>query len=234
MSAYQEALAGTHHASVFRETLHAGHVHGTFILLTSLDVLLARHTLSSHDAGVYAVGSVVTRATVWLPQSVIMLMFASLAESHRHRTAARRASEIVAGIGAVCVAGCALFGNLVVTVVGGSKYHALDDTIWLYALLGALLAIVQLAMLAGLAQRNPRRVALLWATIAADVVLTLANDVQTPTDLVVRLVSVTAVAAVAAFWLTRRQVGSSAGQGDGVYVGSNPAPKPDETPAGTG
>lgn len=234
MRDYQSALAGAEHAGVFRETLHAGHVHGTFILLTSLDVLLARHSLSSHDAGVYAVGSVVTRATVWLPQSVIMLMFASLAESHRHHSTARRASETVVGIGAVCVAGCALLGPLVVTLVGGKKYHVLDDTIWLYALLGALLAVVQLAILAGLAQRNPRRVALLWATITADVVLVLASDVTTPTQLVVRLVVVGAVAAIAAFGLTRRQVERSAGQGDGVYVGSSPASKPDASPAGTG
>src|SRR4051812_29367228 len=104
-SAYRRVLADRTPAGVIVETLHAAHAHGTFLLLTSLDVLLARHVLSSTAAGVYAVGSVVTRATVWLPQSAVALMFASLAESAGDRRSARRASAVVLAIGAIVVAG---------------------------------------------------------------------------------------------------------------------------------
>ncbi|HEU5266201.1 MAG TPA: hypothetical protein VFU35_05850, partial [Jatrophihabitans sp.] len=154
--------AGRNGGGVLVETMHASHAHGAFLLLTSLDVLLARHVLSSADAGIYAAGAVVTRATLWLPQSVIMILFASLAAADTHHAAARRAAQIVVAVGALCVAGAAVLGPLIVTVVGGSKYHALDHRVWLYALLGALLALLQLALLAGLAQRNPRRAALIW------------------------------------------------------------------------
>lgn len=190
---------------VLAETLHAAHAHGTFLLLTSLDVLLARHVLSSSDAGVYAAGAVVTRAAVWLPQSVIALMFASLAESTRHHHTARRASGVVLALGAVLVLGTAAAGPLVVSVFGRGKYHALDGTIWLFAAYGALLAVLQLSMLAGLAQRTARRAALLWATAVAEVavVLTASGD-ATPTRLVATLVAVTAPVAAIALWLTVR------------------------------
>lgn len=204
-------------AGVLSEAMTAAHAHGTFLLLTSLDVLLARHVLSPADAGLYAVGSVVTRAAVWLPQSAVTLMFASLAESENHRRTARRASAAVLGLGAMLVAGTAALGTLVVRLVGGSKYQALDQEIWLFALLGSLLAVLQLAVLAGLAQRRARRTAVLWATIAADVALVLAtSDEATPIRLVLTLVSVTGVAALIALWLTLRQVVAPDGHRPGV------------------
>ncbi|MDQ2749163.1 MAG: hypothetical protein M3Y44_06520 [Actinomycetota bacterium] len=220
---------------VVAETLHAAHAHGSFLLLTSLDVLLARHVLSATEAGVYSVGSVVTRAVLWLPQSVVVLMFASLAETQRHRATARRAVVVVAALGLVMVAGTLALGPLVVTVVGGDKYHQLDGAIWLFAVLGALLALVQLAVLAGLAQRRVRRATLLWLTIAADLGVVLATSAHaTPTRLVVTLVVVTSAAAVAAVLLTLRQAVAPDGHGPGVNEASSPSPKLPATPSGTG
>ncbi len=213
VAAYRAAVADRTPSGVLVETMHAAHAHGTFLLLTSLDVLLARHVLSSTAAGVYAVGSVVTRATVWLPQSAVALMFASLAESQQDRRSARRASAVVLAIGAAVVAGTALTGPLVVTVVGGAKYHALDGTIWLFAVLGALLAVLQLSVLAGLAQRSAGRAALLWATIVVDLAAVLgASASATPTRLVTTLVCVAAAAAAVALWITVRRPGLTVAQ----------------------
>jgi O-antigen/teichoic acid export membrane protein len=193
-------------SGVLLETFHAAHAHGTFLLLTSLDVLLARHVLSSTAAGVYAVGAVLTRMAVWLPQAVIAVMFASLAEVERHHRTARQASLVVLGLGAVGTLVTALAGPLVVTIVGGAKYHELDHRMWLFALLGSLLAILQLSMLAGLAQRTARRAALLWATVAADVAIVLGTgDSATPTRLVLTLVLVAGGSAAIALWLTVRR-----------------------------
>jgi O-antigen/teichoic acid export membrane protein len=202
---YGPALRDRTRTGVLAETLAAALAHGTFLLLTSLDVLLARHVLSASEAGVYAVGSVVTRSAVWLPQSVVALMFASLAEQDRHHRTARRASAVVLGIGAVVVAGTAVAGRLVVSVVGGAKYHRLDSAMWLFALLGALLAVLQLSVLAGLAQRTAKRSLLLWATGVLDVAIVLAaGDDMTPTRLVATLTAVTAAAAGVGAWLTVR------------------------------
>ncbi|MEO9138058.1 MAG: hypothetical protein ABI345_03235 [Jatrophihabitans sp.] len=199
------ALRLRERSGLVAEALHAGHAHGTFLLLTSLDVLLARHVLSAHNAGVYAVGSVVTRAALWLPQSVILLLFASLSESHRHREAARRATAVVAALGVLVVAGCAVLGAVVVSVVGGSRYRELDGTVWLFAALGAMLAFVQLSVLAGLAQRNRRRTTVLWATVVLDIVVVLRmGSAATTTSLVVALLVTTTFAAAIAIWTTLR------------------------------
>lgn len=203
---------------VVTETLHAAHAHGLFLLLTSLDVLLARHVLTSDQAGLYAVGSVITRAALWLPQSLVLLMFAGLAEgAARSPGTARRAVGVVAGLGVLTVAATGALGAVAVSIVGGARYHALDDQAWLFALLGSLLALVQLGVLAGLAQRLIRRTLLLWATIAADVVAVLAtSDDMTPTRLVVTLAIVTSGAAAAAVVVTARQDVAAAGHGGGT------------------
>ena len=203
--AHRAALRSSARGGVIVEAAHAAHAPGTFLLLTSLDVLLARHVLSAAAAGVYAVGSIITRAALWLPQSVVTLMFASLAEE-RHRRSAQRAGLIVLGVGAVVVAGTALTAPILVSIVGGARYRVLDRTLWLYALLGALLAVIQLSVLAGLAQRIARRAALLWTTIAVDLAAVLAATAHaTPTRLVVTLVLVAVGASGAALWLTVRE-----------------------------
>jgi O-antigen/teichoic acid export membrane protein len=200
------ALRDRARTGVLVETLIAAHAHGTFLLLTSLDVLLARHVLSSSAAGVFAVGAVVTRIALWLPQSLITLMFASLAEPDHHHRTALRAALVIFGTGAVLIIGAALAGPLVVTVVGGAQYHELDSTMWLFALLGSLLAVLQLGVLAALARRRARRAVVIWATVVADVVAVLSTGSSaTPTRVVATLVSVTAVAAAVALWLTLRE-----------------------------
>jgi O-antigen/teichoic acid export membrane protein len=197
---------------MLNETLHAGHALGVFLLLTSLDVLLARHVLSGADAGAYAVGSVVTRAALWLPQSVVSLMFASLSEAERHQRTARSAAAIVLGLGSCAVLATAALGPFAVDVVGGSKYHQLDESVWLFALLGSLLSLVQLAILAGLAQRRACRVVLLWATIVVDLAVVLGvGHVSAPDRLVITLVAITSGAAAVALWLTLRRPASAQG-----------------------
>jgi O-antigen/teichoic acid export membrane protein len=235
LARHRAALLDRTRRGVVVETANAAHAHGSFLLLTSLDVLLARHVLSPSAAGVYAVGSVITRAALWLPQSVVMLLFASLAEEQHTRSTARRASVVVGVLGAMVVVGTAALGPLIVSIVGGHKYHQLDGAAWLFALLGALLALVQLAVLAGLAQRRVRRAALLWLTIAADLAVVLATSAHaTPTRLVVTLVLVTTVTAAVAVVLTVRQAVAPDGHGPGVNAGSSPAPNLPATPTGTG
>ncbi|WP_375489756.1 hypothetical protein [uncultured Jatrophihabitans sp.] len=198
--------SGTGAPGLVLEAAHATHAHGLFLLLTSLDVLLARHVLTSSQAGVYAVGAVLTRAALWLPQSLVLLLFASLAQQASRRAAGQRAALITTALGAVAVAGTALLGPLVVSAVGGSRYHRLDSVVWLWALLGALLAVVQLAVLAGLARRSRRRAVLLWAMLVADVAVVLGiGAVNTPQRLVVGLICVAAVGAGVSLWLVLRE-----------------------------
>lgn len=207
-----------------REVGHALHAHGTFWLLSTLDVLLARHVLPSHQAAVYATGSVVTRAAIWLPQSVATLVFPRLTDAERHRAMLRRAVFIVAGTGAVVVAGTAMMPTLVSRIVGGGRYPELVPSCWLFATLGASLALLQLGMVAGLALRRIRQTALLWAAACADTVLVLtAGPGATVGRVIATVAAVTLVAAAGSVligtgWLRPRsaQLADTSGQAAGT------------------
>jgi hypothetical protein len=204
-----------------REIGHALHAHGTFWFLSTLDVLLARHVLPSHLAAVYATGSVVTRAAIWLPQSVATLVFPHLSDPERHVRTLRRAVAVVAAAGTVVVAATAAFPSLVAKVVGGGRYPELVPSCWLFATLGASLALLQLGMVAGLALRRTRQTVVLWAAVAADTVLVLGGISHKTVGGVAGTVAlVTVVAAFASVLLgtgrlPRRQL-VDAGQGPGT------------------
>lgn len=204
-----------------REIGHALHAHGTFWFLSTLDLLLARHVLPSHLAAVYATGSVVTRAAIWLPQSVATLVFPHLTDAERHIRTLRRAVAVVAGAGAVVIAATAAFPSLVAKVVGGGRYPELVPSCWLFATLGASLALLQLGMVAGLALRRTRQTVVLWAAVAADTVLVLGGISHKTVGGVAGTVAlVTVVAAFASVLLgtgrlPRRQL-VDAGQGPGT------------------
>jgi O-antigen/teichoic acid export membrane protein len=174
-----------------REVAYALHAHGSFWFLSTVDVLLARHVLSSHLAAVYATGSVVTRGTIWLPQSVATLVFPRLTDAERHHQMLRRAVVIVAGAGAVVTLSVAAVPTLVSRVVGGGRYPELVPSCWLFAVLGASLAVLQLGMVAGLALRRTRQTALIWAAVVADTVLVLAAGAGATVGRVVLTVALT-------------------------------------------
>jgi hypothetical protein len=152
---------------------HASHVYGVFLLLSVSDVLLARHVLPSSAAAVYAAGSILTKATLWLPQSAANVLFASLTDTERHHRVFGLAVTSIGGLALLLVVLSRLFGPLAAAVVGGNRYPQLNDQIWLFAVLGGSLAIVQFTLVAGLAVRNVAVAALIWLTVAAEAVVVL-------------------------------------------------------------
>lgn len=152
------------------ECAHASHAYGVFLLLSVSDVLLARHVLPTSAAAIYAAGSILTKATLWLPQSVANVLFASLTDSERHHRVFARAVLSIAGLAAVLTAGCWLLGSLAAAIVGGNKYPQLGQQIWLFAVLGGCLAVVQFTLVAGLAVREVGVTALIWLTVLAEAV----------------------------------------------------------------
>ncbi|MDQ2836439.1 MAG: hypothetical protein M3Y42_18500 [Actinomycetota bacterium] len=150
------------------ECAHASHAYGVFLLLSVSDVLLARHVLPTSAAAIYAAGSILTKATLWLPQSVANVLFASLTDSERHHRVFARAVLSIAGLAAVLTGGCWLLGSLAAAIVGGNKYPQLGQQIWLFAVLGGCLAVVQFTLVAGLAVREVGVTALIWLTVLAE------------------------------------------------------------------
>ena len=168
-----------------------------FFALTNVDVLLARHYLTPHEAGLYAVGAVVAKGAFWLPGFVAVVALPALSDRARRRRAAVRAVSAVAACGVVVTVTAAVLGDLVVTVVGGSAYDALDSDVWLFAAAGSLFALGQLLLYSRLAATDRRSVAAVWAALAVLLVLVVAGWHESVTE-IVGSVLVCAVALVAA------------------------------------
>lgn len=150
--------------------LTASQVQLALIALSSLDLLLARGQLSSEDAGLYALGAVATKAAFWLPQAVGVVLYPRMANPDQSAAALRSALAVVASIGAVLILGSVLAGALVPIVVG-EDYSGVQGYIWMFALQGACLAVLQSALLWAIAGERTRLALVAWLGLAVEVLL---------------------------------------------------------------
>ncbi|MEQ6901729.1 oligosaccharide flippase family protein [Nocardioides sp. YIM 152588] len=139
---------------VRRETFGSSLALLAFIALSNLDVVVARSALDSHQAGLYAGGLIVAKAVLFLPQFAVVILFPSMSTADESRAAVARGLAFLGGIGALSVAATYLLSDIAVVFVGGQEYAEVTDWLWLFALLGALLSVLQLLVYAGLAKRG--------------------------------------------------------------------------------
>lgn len=193
-----ERSDGTRRRSLARETLFGSHALVATLVLSNADAIVARTILGTHDSGLYAAGLILTKAALFLPQFVSVLLYPALARDDTHRSRLR-AVQIVVVIGAVATAATALLPSLALVLAGGRQYADVADRLWLFALAGSCLAVVNLLVLDALARHAHRVVVLVWVAVAALLVYAYA---VTPglTGLVVGVAAV-AGALAAAVWL---------------------------------
>lgn len=180
--------------TLLAEVTHASHAYGVFMVLTTADVLLARHVLPASAAGAYAAGSVLTRISLWLPQSIATVLFPSLTDHARHRILVARAVTALALLGAVSVGGGWLLHDHVWAFVAGHRYAGRAGEVWLFILLGACLAITQFLLVAGLAVRNVVLTVVLWLTVAVEAASVLSLRAPTVHSVVATVCAVNLVA----------------------------------------
>ncbi|MFL6139079.1 MAG: polysaccharide biosynthesis protein, partial [Frankiaceae bacterium] len=157
-------------AGVAGELGHAAAALLALLALSNVDVLLARHYLTARDAGLYAVGSVLAKGAFWAPQFIIVLLFPALAAGRRAPGVLRRGLSLVVGLGAVVTLGAAVLGRPVVRTLFGARYTGIAGIAWLFAALGATLAIAQLLLYSSLAVESRLAGLLVWLALAAEVV----------------------------------------------------------------
>ncbi|TNC27573.1 lipopolysaccharide biosynthesis protein [Mumia zhuanghuii] len=184
------------------EVLAGSHAMLAYLVLSNLDALLARVVLDPHDSGLYGAGLILTKAALFLPQFVSIVAFPRLARARADR-ARRLATLAVAIVGACATAATAALSGLALVLVGGDQYAEVQPLLWLFALEGSLLALVQLLVFDALARRSHVIVALLWvaSAVAAAVILTLPLHVA---GVVTTMVVTAAVVAVVAWALSAR------------------------------
>ena len=115
--------------------------------LFNIDVLLAKHYLSPHDAGIYAAGAVLARVVYFLGLTIAAVMFPEVATLHARDQAHFHVVDLsllfLSGVGAVLIAAYALLPGLVLLPYG-SSFAPLRPYLGAFALALTLLALSNL------------------------------------------------------------------------------------------
>ena len=151
------------------------------------DVVLARTVLDEHDAGLYAAGLILTKAMLFLPQFVVVVAFPSMATAHERRRALVRGltvhprSRVPPGCWpARCCPDWRWCSSAATSTPRSS------GLLWLFAVLGTVLCLLQLLVYAVLARQGTRSVVLVWVAVLA--VLAVGSQQSTVTSLLTSVV----------------------------------------------
>jgi O-antigen/teichoic acid export membrane protein len=153
-----------------REIAHATLTMLAMAAVMTADVLLAKRYLPAADAGQYGAGAIVTKVAIWLPYAVTMIALPRLAVARHRRTALRVSIAVRAALGVVEVAGILVLGDVLFPLAVGDEYRPVIPWLWLFATLGAVLAITQLVIMSRIAATDRLVAALLWAGLIAEIV----------------------------------------------------------------
>lgn len=158
--------------------VRASQVQLVLIVASSVDLLLSPQVLDADSVGVYALGAIATKVAFWLPQAIGVVFYPRLADSARSRVSLRQAVTVVAAVGVVLTL-CAGAAGPVVPLVFGEGYDELVPLLWLFAYIGATLAVLQVVLLSAIARDRTRVAFVAWVVVAAEVIciLTLAGSV---------------------------------------------------------
>ena len=138
-----------------------------FFVLSNADIVMSRNVLSSTDSGLYAGGLILTKAVLFLPQFVVVVAFPSMSTAEERRGALTKSLALVGGLGALAVLGAWILAPVAMIFVGGAQYSAVEHRLWLFAVLGTLLAGLQLLVYAVLARQGKFSAGLVWIAVAA-------------------------------------------------------------------
>lgn len=188
----QEAAAPEHSArSMLVESSHNVQVLFAYFALSSVDIILARQVLTDHDAGLYAAGLIMAKVMLFLPQFVVIVAFPDMATPEGRQRALVRSLLFVLVLGVTATLSAKVLSSVAMVFVGGAEFGEVEGLLWIFAILGTVLAMLQLQVYAVLARQGRRAVLLVWAALAALVVAGLRAD--SLEQLVVTVVSIDSV-----------------------------------------
>ncbi|WP_040829104.1 polysaccharide biosynthesis protein [Nocardia jiangxiensis] len=148
--------------------LRAVQVQAALMAMSSADLIVARIVLERDDAGRYALGAIATKIAFWLPQAVGVVLYPRMAQPQYSARAIRAALGVLLGVGVAAVAGATVLAPLAPLLAGGD-YAPIEGWLWLFALDGALLALLQGALLSAIALDRTAPAAITWIGLAVEV-----------------------------------------------------------------
>lgn len=188
--------------SLLRESGRNAQVLLAYFALSSVDIIIARQVLSDHDAGLYAAGLIMAKVMLFLPQFVVIVAFPDMATPESRQRALVRSLLFVLVLGIAATLSAKVLSGLAMVFVGGPDYGEVEGLLWVFAVLGTVLALLQLQVYAVLARQGRRAVFLVWAALAALVVLGLGAD--SLEQLLIRVVVIDTVLLVVLTFLSLR------------------------------
>lgn len=177
--------------AVLRETAVSSQALLAFFVLSNLDIVVARNVLDDRQAGLYASGLILTKVVLFLPQFVVVIAFPSMSTPQARRRATLGSLAAIALCGVVSTVGAVVLSGVAMVFVGGAEYAAVESRLWLFAVLGTLLAGLQMLTYSVLATRNRTSGLLIW--VAAVALLLLALLATSLDRLVVSVIAVDGV-----------------------------------------
>jgi O-antigen/teichoic acid export membrane protein len=149
--------------------------------LQNVDVIVGRHVLSSHTAGVYAAATVAAKALVWIAVGLGMWV---VPEASRLAAAGRdprpvlvRALGLIAAVAVVALAFYATVPGLVLRVAFGEQYESADSVLFALGAAYALLAVTYLVAQFELGlRRHAFAIVLALAAVLEPLLLVLSAD----------------------------------------------------------
>lgn len=130
--------------------------------LASIDVLLAKHFLSPHDAGIFAAYAVLGKIIFWIAGAVIAVLFPRTSVSTHEQGQRKRVSTVTLSYGIITTLGALLlliftfFSQLIIHILFDASYVSKAGILWLFGLAALLLSFITLEAYVAYA-RNDRR-----------------------------------------------------------------------------
>jgi O-antigen/teichoic acid export membrane protein len=213
--------------ALWDETFHNSITLFAFFALSNVDILVARNVLEERQAGLYAGGLILVKAVLFLPQFVVVLAFPSMSDASVARATLRKSLVAVVILGGLTSAGAALLSGLAVVFVGGDQYSSIQDQLWIFALLGTVLAMLQLLIYSVLARQARSAVFLVGGALVA--VMALGQLAESVNGLMLVVLAVDVVLLLALLAVAARhnrraaQASPQVSPQDGSVGGSVPA-----------
>lgn len=151
--------------SMLKESISNGQALFAFFALSSVDIIVARNVMSDHETGLYASGLILTKAMLFLPQFVVIVAFPTMATGSGRRKALVVSLALVAALGSVGTLAAWLLSGIAIRFVGGADYAEVEARLWIFAILGTLLSMIQLLIYSVLARQGTRSVYVVWLAL---------------------------------------------------------------------
>lgn len=151
--------------AVAKEGLQSSLALLAFFVLSNMDIVIARNALTHHQAGLYAGGLILTKAVLFLPQFIVVIAFPSMSTEGERRKSLLQALSAVAVAGVVSIAGAWLLSSIAMVFVGGPQYSDVQHKLWLFAVIGTMLSLLQMLIYSVLARQHRGASILVWVAV---------------------------------------------------------------------